>query len=343
MTYSGFELTFPRQPAETINFEFDTTIIEAQEGYESRQANRAEYRARFTFDTLSLTEAELTELQDFYDSVNGNLDTFKYKSRIEYTATKDFEEYYTGTDYDVHTRGRAYLRPDGTTYQLVKSYGVGGSAGDTSGYKTLKHIDLSTLEIYVDDTQVFDFTADGDMGVITFGTQPASGAVVSFSCEYYHEVRFDMENLEATLIAPGEYEVNSLALVEELTTTYSPLDANDYTEIPYSLKLPFEPALTRKRKFQVREKSLKNGRELRKLRNANEDVCFGLESNIITEAEKGLMLCWFIATKGRAVPFTYKAKSLRFDTDTFSLTTVRLEDDSDLYFNYNSFELLSTI
>ncbi|MGV2830578.1 DUF2460 domain-containing protein [Myxosarcina sp. GI1(2024)] len=343
MTYSGFELTIPVLPIETFTPEFQTTIIEAQEGYEKRIARRSEYRAKFSFESFILTEEQLTDLEEFFDSVSGTLDTFKYKSSIEYKATKDFEEYYLGSDYYVHSRGRAYLRPDGTTYQLVKSYGVGGDNGDTSGYKTLKHIDLSTLEIYVDDTQVFDFTVDGDTGVITFGTQPSSDAIVSFSCEYYHEVRFENKELEATLIAPGEYRISNLKLIEEVTTSYSPLDANDWSEVDYGFQFAFEPKQQESIDYDLAIRELKNEREIRRLRNESINTRFSLESNTITENEKGLLLCWFVVAKGRAITFSYRAQDLRFNTDSLSLSTVRIENESELYFKYADLELKSVV
>jgi len=95
---------------------------------------------------------------------------------------------------------------DGVTnsFQLTRSIGPGTDIVQNPGF-----LPSPTFEINQDPTT--DFTM-GLLGVVTFGTAPASGQVITWSGSYYYRVRFDDDGLEFDQFMDQMWELKSLRL-----------------------------------------------------------------------------------------------------------------------------------
>lgn len=147
--------------------QFSTNIKRAVSGYEVRTPLMAyplwDFALKYEFLRTDVNNNELRTLAGFYLQCKGSYETFYFKDPFDYTVTNQTFGVGTGSAKD---------------FQLIRSYG---------GFIDIIQAPLN-YTINIDGTPTTDFTINN--GLISFTTAPASGAVLSWSGEFYYPCRF---------------------------------------------------------------------------------------------------------------------------------------------------------
>jgi uncharacterized protein (TIGR02217 family) len=178
--------------------EFSTDIVATQAGFEQRNSNWQQARARFNVAHGVKSQTQLDALIAFFRARKGKSEGFRFKD---------------WTDFEII--GASIGTGDGVTqdFQLVKPY----TSGAVTVNRTISKPVSGTVSVYVDSvlkTETTDYTLDLTTGVISFVTPPGVGKVVSVDAEFDVPVRFDTDRLSARLDAYGSYSWLDIPLVE---------------------------------------------------------------------------------------------------------------------------------
>lgn len=176
--------------------EYATDIVAASSGYEQRNVNWAEARARYNVAHGVKTKAQLDALVAFFRARKGRAHGFRFKDWTDYQATTVT----LGTGNGVQTQ-----------FQLVKTYLSGG----VTETRTIRKPVSGTVQVYKNAVlQSSGVSVDTTTGVVTFTAAPAGGQVVTASFQFDVPVRFDTDRLSATLDAYGIHSWLDIPLVE---------------------------------------------------------------------------------------------------------------------------------
>lgn len=196
-----FEVEFPRQ----ISYRavggpgFSTTVNQGLSGYEQRNKNWAQARAKWQISLMTPASFAGSEqsyadlIRAFFLNVSGKADAFRLRDWIDNKFTNEV----IGTG-------------DGTTlgpFQLVKTYSIGGrsyikqvkkpitsAVNDYQGNALTDTVTLTDNGIAVSSS---NFTIDETTGLASFtsGHAPASGHIIRASGEFHYPARFDSDDL----------------------------------------------------------------------------------------------------------------------------------------------------
>ena len=169
--------------------EYSTDIVITQSGYEQRNSNWSQARARYNVAHGVKTQVQLDTLIAFFRARKGRADGFRFKD---------------WTDHKVAGQTIGTGNASNKVFQLVKTYGSGGILET----RMIKKPISSSVKIYLSGVlQNGDsYSLNNTTGVVTFATAPGNGVLVSADFEFDVPVRFDTDRLSATL---DEYGVNS--------------------------------------------------------------------------------------------------------------------------------------
>lgn len=177
--------------------QYSTDIVITQGGYEQRNANWAQARARFNVAHGIKTQAQLDALIAFFRARKGRAYAFRFKDWTDYTLSG--EAIGTGTGVQ-------------TAFQLVKAYHSGGA----SELRPITKPVAGSLKVYVNAVLqgVGAYSIGWNTGVVTFVAAPAAGAIITADCEFDVPVRFDTDQLSATLESYTGRSWSDIPLVE---------------------------------------------------------------------------------------------------------------------------------
>ena len=176
--------------------EYSTDIVTAQSGHEQRNSNWSEARARYNVAHGVKTGAQLDALIAFFRARKGRACGFRFKDWTDYQAINQL----LGTGDGVKT-----------SFQLVKHY----ASGDVSSIRTIRKPVEGSVTLYLGSTQQMSgFTVEDATGVITFDTAPVEGEAITADFEFDVPVRFDVDQLSATIEAYGVHSWQDIALIE---------------------------------------------------------------------------------------------------------------------------------
>lgn len=175
--------------------EFSTDIIITQGGFEKRNSNWANARARYNVAHGVKTEAQLAELIAFFRARKGRAHGFRFKDWTDYQITGQVIGIGNGTQ---------------TTFQLIKDY----TSSNTETRTILKPVS-GTVNIYIDAVlQTSGVTVDVTTGIVTFSSAPSADVIISADAEFDVPVRFDTDRLSASLDQYGSHSWLDIPLVE---------------------------------------------------------------------------------------------------------------------------------
>lgn len=177
--------------------EYSTDIVVTHGGYEQRNTNWSQARAKYNVAHGVKTQSQLDALIGFFRARKGRADGFRFKDWSDYKAIAQAIGTGNGTN---------------KIFQLVKTY----NSGSIVETRTITKPIASTLAVYVNAVLQAGsaYTLDSATGKITFVTAPANAAVVTADFEFDVPVRFDTDRLSATLDSYGVNSWNDIPLVE---------------------------------------------------------------------------------------------------------------------------------
>lgn len=175
---------------------YATDIVQLSNGFEKRLAKWASARARYNVAHGIKTQAQLDALIAFFRGRQGRAYGFRYKDWTDYSVTG--QQIAVGDDST-------------TLFQLVKAY----SSGSQTTTRVISKPVSGSVAVYVDAAlQESGLSVNYTDGTITFDSAPAAGEVISVDCEFDVPVRFDSEQLNATINHAGVFSWNDIPLVE---------------------------------------------------------------------------------------------------------------------------------
>ena len=176
--------------------EYATDIVVSQSGFEKRNINWVEARARYNAAHGVKTKEQLDALVAFFRARKGRAYGFRFKDWTDYQAT-----------------GIAIGSGDGlaTQFQLVKHY----SSGGVDETRTIRKPVSGSVRIYKNGVlQTSGVTIAYATGLVTFSIAPAAGVAITADFEFDVPVRFDTDRLSATLDAYGVHSWLDIPLIE---------------------------------------------------------------------------------------------------------------------------------
>jgi len=140
---------------------------------------------------------ELIYINDFYNRMKRLGSAFRFRDWLDYKIEQENIGIGTGAI---------------TQFQLIKVYG--------NYIYPLRKIVADTVRIYLNGIETNSFTVNLNTGIITLGTAPANGAIVTASCEFDKPVEFVEDTITNRLEVfmpnskDGLFLLNNLSLKE---------------------------------------------------------------------------------------------------------------------------------
>lgn len=168
--------------------EYSTDIVVTNSGFEQRNSNWEQARARYNVAHGVKTQTQLDALIAFFRARKGRAVGFRFKDWTDFTAI-----------------GQLLGEGDGTTtqFQLRKTY----SSGAGSDIRIITKPVSGSVTVYVNSIpQVSGLTIDYTTGIITFAAAPLEEDIIAADFEFDVPVRFDTDRLSAQL---DDYNIRS--------------------------------------------------------------------------------------------------------------------------------------
>lgn len=177
--------------------EYFTDIVITQGGYEQRNANWSQARARYNVAHGIKTQSQLDALIAFFRARKGRAHGFRFKDWTDYKANAQM----LGTGNGSKTQ-----------FQCVKTY----DSGAISESRTITKLVSGSVVVYLDAVlqNSSNYSVNLNNGMVTFNSAPADGVVVSADFEFDVPVRFDTDRLSAVLDSYGSTSWNDIPLIE---------------------------------------------------------------------------------------------------------------------------------
>lgn len=165
--------------------QFNTNIVELQNGREKRNATWAQQKHRYSGSFLNITKESYMKVKAMHLVAKGRLRAFKLIDPLDNTADN-----------------QAFAQGDGVEkdFQLSKTSTIAGISYTRGIYGVVFN---DTFEIRVNGVVVpTGYTVDTQRGIVSFDTPPADESVITWSGNFFVWVRFDDDYLPFTLDNP---------------------------------------------------------------------------------------------------------------------------------------------
>jgi uncharacterized protein (TIGR02217 family) len=186
-------------------------VAELTSGREQRNARQAHSKRRYDAGTGVRSINDLREVTSFFEARRGKLTAFRFRDPFD-NASRDDGLAVTAADQMLGAG-------DGTRsrFKLVKNYGSGADAYARPIRKPVSG-SLRVAVAGVEKTLSTHFSIDDATGEIVFlpGSIPANGQAVTAGYEFHVSVRFDADQLSASLTAFKAGQVPTIPLAEVL-------------------------------------------------------------------------------------------------------------------------------
>lgn len=135
---------------------------------------------------------------NFFRVVKGKGLGFRFKDWLDYKSERQFLAYSDGSI---------------TSYQLVKIYALGAN---TEVRKITKPVRKS-VEVYIGDKKTQLYSLNYDTGALTFPKPPKKGIKIEVTFEFDVPVRFNTDQISASIENHGVHSFDNIELIEIYT------------------------------------------------------------------------------------------------------------------------------
>jgi uncharacterized protein (TIGR02217 family) len=186
-------------------------VAELTSGREQRNARQAHSKRRYDAGTGISSISDLRQVISFFEARRGKLTAFRFRDPFD-NASRDDGLAVTLADQALGTGDGALSR-----FKLVKNYGSGPDAYARPIRKPVSG-SLRVAVAGVEKTIVTHFAFDDVTGDVVFsaGSIPSNGQAVTAGFEFHVPVRFDADQLSASLTAFKAGQVPTIPLAEVL-------------------------------------------------------------------------------------------------------------------------------
>lgn len=188
---------------------FNTTVVALASGFERRNINWSQARARWDigYGVLDrdggVNDTTFKKVLEFFYARQGRARAFRFKDWLDFELAR---QVIGQTDTST------------TDFQVFKRYSSGGVDFD----RTLKKLVSGTVKVWVNSVSIVEgggadqFTVDLNTGVITLGATLAgqNGTDVEAECEFDIPVRFDLDAAELNAQLYNAASVPQIPVVE---------------------------------------------------------------------------------------------------------------------------------
>lgn len=155
--------------------EFQTNIQNIQSGREKRNGDWGIVRHRFSVPYLNISLEQYRNIKEVFYPMRGRLNTFMQKDWTDYQAEEEL--FGVGDSAEDTFQLRKVSTKDGLTYERVITKIAAG------------------IQIFVNGVLEPDVDVDLDTGEVVFDDPPGSGALLTWTGEFFVHVRFDTDSL----------------------------------------------------------------------------------------------------------------------------------------------------
>lgn len=175
---------------------YSTDVVTTAAGYEQRNSNWSQSRARYNVAHGVKTQAQLDALLAFFRARKGRAYGFRFKDWTDYVAQNQLVGIGDG---------------ETTVFQLKKHYVSGAEQEVRLIHKPV----AATVQVYLDSAlQGSGVMVDDTQGTLIFDTPPTVDTEIRADFEFDVPVRFDTDSLSARLENYGVYSWTDIPLVE---------------------------------------------------------------------------------------------------------------------------------
>lgn len=175
---------------------YSTDIVVTASGFEQRNVNWQQARARYNVAQGVKTQAQLDTLIAFFRARKGRAFGFRFKDWLDYEAAA--EPLGTGDSSQQQ-------------FQLKRTYSSGNQSEERLIHKPVD----GSVSIYVDGAlQSSGWSVDTTTGIVTFDAAPQQNAIITADFVFDVPVRFDTDQLSARLNDYGASSWSDIPLVE---------------------------------------------------------------------------------------------------------------------------------
>jgi len=185
--------------------EFSTSIVTSSAGFEQRNSEWSQARAKYNVAYGVRTDAQLSALIAFFRARMGKAFAFRFKDWADYQSAP-IGSSITALDQVLGT-GNGNTR----TFTFLKAYTSGGY----SLVRPMTHLVADTVRLSLQGTEVSSgFVLDTLAGTVTFDAAPATGVIVRAGFAFDVPVRFDTDYLATSLDSYGVGSALDVPVVE---------------------------------------------------------------------------------------------------------------------------------
>lgn len=184
---------------------FSTTVTELASGFEQRNINWSQTRARYDISTGIRAEADVDEVLHFFRARQGRAFGFRFKDWSDFSSSLTQQ---APTPFD-----QLLATADGlqVEFELTKAY---GEAPDVYLRRITKPV-AGSVRLGADGVEITaGFSVDSETGVIRFDSPPAAGTAISAGFEFDVPVRFESDALDLSAETFKAGAVADIGLIE---------------------------------------------------------------------------------------------------------------------------------
>lgn len=183
-------------------------IVQLTSGAEKRNARTSRSRRRYDAGTGVRSVEDLYQVMAFFEARRGSLHAFRFRDPFDMKSC--------APGNGISETDQVLGVGDGVTrrFALLKTYGSGADA-----YQRGIHYPVAgTVVVAVAGVVSTDYEIDGGTGAVVFsvGAVPALGSVVTAGFEFDVPVRFDTDQITASVTSFQAGHIPSIPLIEVL-------------------------------------------------------------------------------------------------------------------------------